>query len=294
LIQKDTLPGGTQETTIELAKEGTKCFHNPVFLALSSGITIDGEEITNGFQEVLGSNPAVFGGRAGDDFEMEKTFVFTNDLMSSNGIAVLVLNGDMLEVEGIASCGWEEVGIEKTITHAEGNVVYTIDNEPAMDVFVKYFGLPKDLDPRRGVVDVIGVQYPLKVIREDGNSVIRAPLVGNGEDRSLIFAGKVQNGAKVKFTVPPGFDVINKTVKEIGSLKDSLSSADALVLFSCKARHMAFGSMVEEEITGIRKFWNAPMIGFFTYGEFGTIPGSGLDFHNETCSLVVIREKRPI
>ena len=35
----------------------------------------------------------------------------------------------------------------------------------------------------------------------------------------------------------------------------------------------------------------APMIGFFSYGEIGNVKGGACDFHNETCSLVLLKER---
>lgn len=114
--------------------------------------------------------------------------------------------------------------------------------------------------------------------------------MGNPEDGSLIFGGTVPQGAKVKFSVPPNFDIVNQVIDETRLLKQHAPEADALVLFSCKARHLALGPMIEEEVEGIRSVWGAPLVGFFTYGEIGNLKGSGTDYHNETCSLVVLKE----
>jgi hypothetical protein len=71
----------------------------------------------------------------------------------------------------------------------------------------------------------------------------------------------------------------------------SLPEADAMVLFSCKARHIALGPLVGKEIQGLKDVWNVPMVGYFTYGEFGRAQTSRQEFHNITCSWVAIKEK---
>ena len=38
---------------------------------------------------------------------------------------------------------------------------------------------------------------------------------GNNEDGSLIFAGGVPQGSKVKFSIPPGFDIIEQVIEEV-------------------------------------------------------------------------------
>lgn len=280
----------TWQISAEAANHACNKFENPSFIVLSGGLTTDGEEIINGIKEVAGSDVSLYGALAADDFLMESSWVFSNDWQSDDGILVLIFNQEKVIIEGLAVHGWQSVGVAKTITHSEGNVVYTIDDVPALDVFIKYFGLPDTIDAKKQAASMLGAQYPLQILKEDDSTVMRAPMSGNNEDGSLIFAGGVPQGSKVKFSIPPGFDIIEKVIEEVQELKEEVPQADALIMFSCKARHLALGPMVEEEIAGIRKKWQVPMVGFFAYGEIGKPQNSTCDFHNESCSLVVIRE----
>lgn len=282
---------GIYECSRALAQQVAHMYDEPVIFTTCAGISNDGEAIVRGFQAELGEKVKLFGGLAADDFHMENTYVFNAAEVSSNGLAVLVLNGEKFTVEGLATGGWQAVGVEKHITRSEGNIVYTIDNEPALDVFKSYFGLPEDMDPKKDVVGNIGVQYPLHVYDDAGNAVIRAPLIGN-DDGSLTFAGGVAQGAKVKFSVPPNFEILDRVFEETQYLKQVVPDADVLILFSCKARHIALGPLIIDEVEGLRKLWDAPMLGFFTYGEIGALRNRNCEFHNETCMLVAIKEKR--
>ena len=288
----ETGSSSTYQIAYETAIFGQEQFDNPAFIISSGGLTTDGEQIIAGIKEVMGEEVALYGGLAGDDFQMEDSYVFSNNWQTTNGIISLVIDRDKIEVEGQAANGWQSVGVAKTVTHSEGNVVYSIDGEPALDVFIKYFGLPQSMDAKKDVATFLGAQFPLHLMRDDERSVIRAPLIGNPEDRSLIFAGGVPQGAKVKFSVPPGFDIVEKVVEETQDLKGRKPEADALILFSCKARHLALGPLVEDEIIGLRELWEAPLVGFFTYGEIGKERNGSCDFHNETCSLVILKEKQ--
>jgi len=49
--------------------------------------------------------------------------------------------------------------------------------------------------------------------------------------------------------------------------------------------------MIEDEVAGVRKLWDVPMVGFFTYGEIGPVLHGGCDFHNDTLVPVLIYEK---
>jgi hypothetical protein len=116
-------------------------------------------------------------------------------------------------------------------------------------------------------------------------------LVGSEEEKTLILAGGVKQGDKFRFSISPGFEVIDQTIQEFGHLQYEEPKTDLIVLFSCKGRHAAIGPLIEDEIVGINNYWDAPLIGFFSYGEFGNVKNGKSDFHNETCSLVLIREQ---
>ena len=265
-------------------------FANPSVLVVSSGLTIDAEQIIKGFMDA-DKNIPLYGGLAGDDLTMKASYVFTNSRETSMGLIGLVLDGDKINIKGLATSGWDNIGIEKTITKSEGNIVYTIDDEPAVDVFVKYFQFTESVDNTAEIIAANFAQYPLQLKKENGNTVLRAPLMVDIESRALIFAGGIPQGSKVKFSVQPGFDLIEKTTERISALKPFIPEADALIMFSCKARHMALGPMTGDEAGMIRGLWNKPLIGFFTYGEIGTTKDSVCDFHNETCSMVILKEK---
>jgi hypothetical protein len=282
-------PGMTAGSTAELmATQVQLSYTQPSILLLSSGIKNDGSEIVKGIQHVLGKDVTLVGGLAGDDLQLVKTEVFNNHVTSDNGIAMVAFDANIIELKGLAISGWKSIGPVLEVTRSENNVVYEIDNTPAMKLYNRFVGL----SDQKHIVLEEGVKYPLQVYREDGTTVLRAPLFST-EDGGLMFPGGIKEGEKVHFCVPPDFDVIDSTVQEFANYgKQANTEADAMILFSCFARHIAFGPMIRKEIQGIRAVWNKPMIGFFTYGEIGNTAEGGSDFHNETCSLLLIKEKK--
>jgi len=276
----------------ELKLELEQKFTNKSMLVSASGISTDGEEVVDSILNVFGENIPLFGGLAGDDLKMKETFVFTNNKVLSKGVIFLVFNSDFIELKGIATSGWESIGVEKIVTKAEGNIIYEIDHQPAVDVFIKYFNVEVNLETSSDVVENIGVKYPLQVLREGRKPVLRAPLFANAKDKSLVFAGKVSEGARVKFSVPPTFEIIDSTIENIRELKNEFPKAEGMLMFSCAARKLALGPMTEDEVQGIRNIWNVPLAGIFTYGEIGNTINNISDFHNETCSVVLFKSKK--
>lgn len=292
VLSIETGESTTSKISEEIGKKGLEIFENPAFIVSSGGITTDGEMIVKGIEDVVGSDAIIFGGLAGDDFSMSGTFAFTNGKYSINGLVVIVLDADRVNVTGLATSGWQPVGTVRIITKSEGNVVYTIDDQPALDVVIKYMGVNKNIDELKDVIINVGSEFPMQLQRENAEPVIRAPLFANKEDRSLVCAGSVPQGSKVRFSLPPDYNVIEKVVEECQGVKErEMPTADAMIMFSCKARHLSLGPMVSDEIDQIKEVWNTPMAGFFSYGEMGKASKGIHEFHNNTCSLVVLSDK---
>lgn len=267
-------------------------FVNPSFLIGTSDPAADGENILRGFEEIIGKDVNAFGGGAGDDNSFTQTFVFTNGRISSNAVICIVFNEEKVTVKGVASCGWKAVGTEKTVTKSEGNHVYTIDNIPALDITVKYGGLQNITPDNKDVLMELAANFPLQLQREKGDPVMRPPLVIDWTDHSFYTSGTVPQGSKVRFSLPPDFDTMEKVIKGIQNLKDTqMPEADALVVFSCAGRILSFGPMMTEELEGIKNVWKVPMVGMFSNAELARATGGNLEMHNLTTCCVALKEK---
>lgn len=273
-----------------LGERAKNQFENPALLILSGGLTVNAELIINGLQDGAGENLPIYGGLAGDDLELKETIAFSSKLASGNGLAMLAIDTDKVLLKGLAISGWKPVGGVNTITKCEGNVIYEINGEPAYDVFIRYFGFSESQNKIDQLV-TIQTNYPLQLLRKEGYSVLRSPMLVDKESRSITLAAGVEKGEQFCFSNSPGFEVIEQTISEFSLLQKDFPEADALILFSCKGRHGAFGPMLEDEVKGIHEQWAKPMVGLLTYGEFGDSGKGSCEFHNETCSLVILKEK---
>jgi hypothetical protein len=280
----------TYQTAFNIGNAAKSIFENPAMLIVSGGVAIDGEKIVLGIKDGVQRDIPIFGGLAGDDIQQDKTYAISRFGQTQNGLTALVLNSDKVEVQGLATSGWEAIGTVHTITKAKDNVVYTIDNQPALDVFLRHFGYFDNVNLEGDAINKMSTQYPLQIQRDGDYSVLRSPLFRT-EDKTLILAGGVKEGDKFRFSISPGFEVIDKTVEEYSVLQKEKPEADLMILFSCVGRHAALGPMIEDEVSGISSKWDAPLIGLFTYGEIGSVKNKPSDFHNETCSMVLLKEK---
>ncbi len=275
-----------------LGSEGKKSFTEPAFIIGVGYLSNSGEQIVDGIQEGTGSHPTIYGAMAGDDLLLSGPIVFTTQQSSVSGLVALIIDESKIDISGIATCGWKAVGTAKTITKSHENIIHTIDDQPALDMVMKFLGA--EVQPVVGdeVVTHTGSYYPLQMERENMPPVMRTAMFANQKDRSLICAGNVPQGSKVRFSLPPDFDVIDRVVQDCKTLRDqNQESVDAIIMFSCISRYLALDMLISKEIERVSKVWDAPLTGFFSYGEFGKSKNGIYEYHNNTCCIVTLKEK---
>lgn len=281
-----------REVGRRVAAKALEKFATPAFLITGSNVQTNAEQLLHGFEDTAGMQVNVFGGMAGDDFTLTEQFVFTNGKASNNGLVVVALDEDKLIVKGRATCGWKAIGIAKTVTKSEGNRIYTIDNLPALDMAAKFSGIGNLTRQNEGLIMEMGTSLPMLLERENGEAVMRPVSMINWEDHSIVCSGSVPQGSRIRFSLPPDFDVIEKVIESCENLKETeMAEADAVIVFNCAGRFITLGPLLSKEIDGVRSVWNVPMAGFFSFGELGRATNGNLEVHNMTTCCVAIKEK---
>jgi len=276
----------------QLAKKAMEKFPHPAFLISASQIDTDAEQLLFGVEDIIGKQVNIFGSMASDDYQFAEQFVSTNNMESSKGIVVLALDEDKIKIKGRATCGWEAVGTVKQVTKGEGNHVFTVDDIPVLDLTAKYGGLENVSPDNTNLVLEIATTLPLQLQRGTGEPVMWPALKIDWEDHSFYCNGSVPQNAKVRFSLPPDFDVIEKVIKDCEDLKkNEMPEADAMILFSCGGRQISLDPMINREIEGLKNIRNVPLAGMFSTAELGRATGGNLEMHNLTNCCVILKEK---
>lgn len=287
-----------RESAGDLLKEAYETFSDPGFILLSTfhsetGTTVDGESLIRHLEAVAGPDLKLYGGMAGDDITFTGTFVFTNTQTTDYGIAALVLDADKISFRGMALSGWKPIGISRTITRAEGNLIYTIDHQPALETYLRILGIDlSTIESQINFFNTEAIHYPIQLAREGRQPMMCNPIGYDEEKGALICESEIPEGANFRFSTPPDFDIVETVLEKAVELKQNTGDgAEALLIFSCAGRLSALGPMAQQENEGLKDIWEAPMAGFYTYGEFGRTPDGKHDFHSTTNSWVALKEK---
>ena len=202
------------------------------------------------------------------------------------------LDENKIKIKGRATCGWNAIGTVRTVTKSEGNHVYTIDDIPVLDLTARYSGMENVSPDNKNLILELTSTLPLQMQREHGDPVMRPGLMIDWDDHSFYCSGSVPQGSKVRFSLPPDFDVVEKVIQNCEELKATeMAEADAVIVFSCAGRQFALGPMIKLEMEGIQKIWNVPMAGMFSNAELARANGGNLEMHNCTTCCVVLKEK---
>ena len=276
----------------QIGETGKRIFQHPAVILSASHIETAGEGVMEGMIDAMGADATIVGGIAGDDLMLSGGFVFTNNKFSHRGIMALFIDQDKISVLGYAVSGWKAVGTPKRITKSEGNLVYSIDDQPALDMVVKFIGLKVNTEDANDLFKEIGLSYPMQIEKDKGAPTMIPFIMYNPATKAILCGGNIPQGSVMRFSLPPDFDVIDSVIDSARLVKaSSLPEVDAMIVFSCIGRLTSLGPLAADEINGLKDVWNVPLAGYFSYGEFGRVDGGNLDFHGSTCSWVVLKEK---
>ncbi len=255
--------------------------------------TLDGESLLSLLGTVNRGVPLV-GGLASGDYRRRRTYVFLNDEVFEDG-AVGVALGGAFTVRTVVSQGAAPIGETWTITEAEGNVIHSIGNRPALEVLYDTF---RDLDPetqQRAQANLL-VGLAMNEYRDEfqrGDFLIRN-LVGVDQASGAIVVGAIPRvGQTIQFQLrdPAAADedlhaLLSRTKLEL----EGVEPVGAL-LCSCNGRGAGlFGTPDHDARTLAELLGPVPVAGFFCNGEIGPVGGENY-LHGFTASIALIVPK---
>jgi hypothetical protein len=257
----------------------------PCVLTLCDAFACDGEALLEALRRATPPNWRHFGGTAGDDWRFEKSFVFAEGEVLSNAAVFVGIFG-ATPPSLAAQHGWSPAqgGRELLVTGIEGNVLHTLDQRPAADVYreeLQRLGLMAegdDLLPAMATHE-LGARTPF-----GSDLKIRAPL-SIGDDGSVVLASTLEAGTSVVVMTATPDQLIDAAAKLAAEALRRIDGriAGALV-FDCAARLQLLGDRYGEQVRAFVGSGDFPCVGMTCYGEIARFGGSLEGFHNTTAA----------
>lgn len=264
----------------------TSCRSRLLFL-FSDGLTVNADALLRGLERRLGSSLDIVGGSSGNNFEGATTFQFCNGQLLSDGVVGVLVSGDFSYQLGV-SHGSRPLGLFRTITRAEKNVIFEIDGRPAIDFLHGLIdsGRVRDYGQVLNLFE-LGEQFPGRNYDED---IINRAIVGVDMERGAIrLPVELAPGTKVRITRRDPQLVLEKTEQMARRLAGSMSAGGggAYFYFNCSGRGSYLFGEPEPDVRALQRGLGADrtFLGFYTFGEYAPLAGRNY-YHNYTGILV--------
>ena len=261
---------------------------NSVFV-ISDGTFINGSELVDGFNSSKHPVP-VSGGLAGDAARFEKTFTGINEVPSQGNVVAIGFYGKDIIIGHGSLGGWDEFGHERTITKSEKNVLFEIDNKNALNLYKEYLGDYVNELPGSALL------FPLSIkLKNSEKNLVRTILSINEEEKSMVFAGNLPEGSKVRL-MKANFDkLIEASSSAASNSFKGINSQepDLAILISCVGRKLILQQRTDEEVEAAKEILgnNTAITGFYSYGEISPFNSNvQCELHNQTMTITTFTE----
>lgn len=256
---------------------------------LSEGSFVNGSSLIKGLETKIEDSISITGGMCGDDARFEKTIASYKENPKEGEVILIGFYGETLEISFASFGGWIPFGPERIITKSEGNILYEIDGQPALNLYKNYLGEKANELPQASLL------YPLNVTPEGKKEpVVRTILGIDNENQSMILAGDVPKGSFVQLMMASVDGIADGALKaaEI-AMKERKELPQVAILVSCIGRKLVMNQRVEEEIEQVQEIIgnDVAVTGFYSYGEMAPFNGeTSCELHNQTMTLTLISE----
>jgi len=270
-----------------LSAEGLKAV-----MVFGPGVNINGSALVRGMEAVLGTQLPITGGLAGDAGAFTQTYTLGQNGVSDQAIVAVGLYGDSLSFAHGSFGGWEPFGPSRKVTRCEGNVLFELDGEPALEVYERYLGeYAKDL-PASGLL------FPFAMLGKDldENGLIRTILAVDKVAGSLTLAGEIDAEGHLRLMHASTDRLVNGAEAAAKMVVDCAKTTPQTalgILVSCVGRKLVMGDRVEEEVEVVGEMLGrgTTLTGFYSYGEISPfIPAGACRLHNQTMTITSISE----
>lgn len=261
-------------------------------LVISDGSMVNGDALVKGLNESLPSNVLVTGGLAADAGRFSKTYVGLNKSPESGKVVAIGHYGDSLVVSHGSKGGWDEFGPIRTVTKSEGNVLFELDGQNALELYKKYLGDKAKELPGTALL------FPLSLYCDDGSQLVRTILSINEEAGSMTFAGDIPNNAEVRFMMANFDRLIDGAFNaaEASYSKEDDLCPELVLMISCIGRKIVLDQRIEEEVESVKEIFGDDVIytGFYSNGEISPVMDSTTcSLHNQTMTITTYQENLP-
>ncbi len=254
-------------------------------LVLVDGLAPHIQPLIESLYDALGANASVAGGGGGSLSLRQMPCVLTNAGLAADVAALAPLPAPI--GVGIRH-GWQAVDADLLLqaTTTDGNVIRTLDWEPAFDVYRRI------VEPLAGVTIgednffEVSKAYPLGLLRPDGEMIVRDPI--RVQDGALVCVGAVRKNSTLTVLNGRTQTLLQAAAQIDAAARAQLVGAPAgRLVFDCISRALFLGEDFAQELARIAAD-AVPTVGALTLGEVAANAQQRLAFCNKTAAVALL------
>jgi hypothetical protein len=260
---------------------------------LADGLRVNGSGLTAGLNDALGSACPILGGMTSDPCQYTEALAGADAPPASGVVAALGFYGRSIRLSYGTCCGWDAFGPRRRISRASGNVLFDLDNKPAMALYELYLG--EQMNDGTGAC----VIFPLLISPPDQpeRAFVRAVIGIDQASGAMTFAGDIPQGWMARLMRGNldrlALGAADAARQARAGLPDATPGDTLALMVSCTGRFLLMGQRTVEEIDFATNELGRDMrcLGFYSYGEIAPTAGPGAAaLHNQSVTIIGLAE----
>ena len=255
---------------------------------------MNGDQLSKGLAAQNSKHVPVGGGLAGDPNIKDTWTISRKGIRRSSVMAVGFYGNDLdFIVRSISGC--TPLGVERTVTKSDKNVLYEVDGKPVTEFYKEFLG------DKINQFNQLPIQFPVAISKDykvEEGELIRTPFGINQEENSITYTGEIPEGSTIRLMIAGQDSLVDgseQAVERLYEAHQKIPENEYLIIpVSCLTRKLVLGELVEDEIETIRdRFESEKYVvnGFYAFGEIATDQKGECSLHNQTMNLILLYEK---
>lgn len=261
---------------------------------------VEDSTFVNGIQERLGKSFPCVGMSFCEASLKKRSHIFYDTSVITNGCTGVLFGGKIDFGFGIKH-GWKPLGKSHYITGANANIITSIDNKPAVELYLEYIGYDETKLHRES--RNISRLYPIGVKIPGQQEYLLRTVQSINRDGSLTCLGQVQTGNEIRFMISTPETCIQATKDAIEEARMGLSLQAGrhrentrmfAIVFSSYSRAELLRRNEQQEIETIKQVLDpsTQILGIYTHGAIAPLSSTTYRgqsyFQNQIITVLLI------
>jgi hypothetical protein len=288
----ENVTGRQRAAGVELGESVTEVPGLPhrVLVLLTDGLVREQEQILRGCYSVLGASVPLFGGSGADGWRMQQPYVLAGDRVLTNAVVAATIHSDAPLSVGVRH-GFRTVGEPMIVTGSRDGRIHTVDDRPALDVYLERLGAPPEAYTDKEALVRFVLPRPLGLQRRNSVDARNVSTQIDLAGRSLGGGGNFDHGGLVWAMTGDEQSILAATDAACQEALAGLGGREpvGLLTISCAALRAVLDDEALRRDNARLAKWaeQAPFAGFYAYGEIARARGIH-GFHNQSLAVLAL------